>query len=118
MMTEKLKTKRSSLRLFALATLMTVVSSVTAQTLLEENFSSGFEEWTAVNPPGSFSNPGHAADGIVFLTSPRWQVGPGGETLFENSNAKAPDTAGMLINDAKTGEDFSNLSKSLSVGLK
>jgi hypothetical protein len=29
---------------------MTVVSSVTAQTLLEENFSSGFEEWTVVNP--------------------------------------------------------------------
>ena len=107
MLTETLKIKTASLRLFALATLMTVVSSVTAQTLLEENFSSGFEEWTAVNPPGSFSNPGHAKDGVVFLTSPRWQVGPGGETLFENSNAKAPDTAGMLINDAKTGADFS-----------
>jgi Mn2+/Fe2+ NRAMP family transporter len=52
MLTETLKTKTASLRLFALATLMTVVSSVTAQTLLEENFSSGFEEWTVVNPPG------------------------------------------------------------------
>ena len=94
MLTETLKTKTASLRLFALATLMTVVSSVTAQTLLEENFSSGFEEWTVVNPPGSFNG------------SPRWQVGPGGETLFENSNVQAPDTAGMLINDAKTGENY------------
>ena len=50
MLTETLKTKTASLRLFALATLMNVVSSVTAQTLLEENFSSGFEEWTVVNP--------------------------------------------------------------------
>ena len=82
------------MRLFALATLMTVVSSVTAQTLLEENFSSGFEEWTAVNPPGSFNG------------SPRWQVGAAGETLFENSNVWAPDSAGMLINDAKTGENY------------
>ena len=64
MITKTLKPKTASLRLFVLAVLMTVVSSVTAQTLLEENFSSGFEEWTAVNPPGSFSNPCHAADGI------------------------------------------------------
>ncbi len=95
MMTETLKTKTASLRLFALATLMTVFSSVTAQTLLEEDFSSGFEDWTVVNPPGSFNG------------STRWQVGPGGDTLFENSNVKAADTAGMLINDAKTGADFS-----------
>ena len=94
MLTKTLKTKTANLRLFALATLMAVVSSVTAQTLLEENFSSGFEEWAVVNPPGSFNG------------SPRWQVGPGGETLFENSNVQAPDTAGMFINDAKTGEDF------------
>ena len=94
MMTKTLKPRAASLRLFALAVLMTAVSTVTAQTLLEENFSSGFEEWTAVNPPGAFNG------------SPRWQVGPGGETLFENSNVKAPDSAGMLINDAKTGEDF------------
>ena len=94
MLTETLKTKAANLCLFALATLMTVVSSVTAQTLLEENFSSGFEEWTVVNPPGSFNG------------SPRWQVGPGGETLFENSNVRAPDTAGMLINDANTGENY------------
>ena len=57
MMTETLKTKTASLRLFALAVLMTAVSTVTAQTLLEENFSSGFEEWTAVNPPGGSMAP-------------------------------------------------------------
>ena len=50
MMTKTLKPKTASLRLFALAVLMTAVSTVTAQTLLEENFSSGFEEWTVVNP--------------------------------------------------------------------
>ncbi len=50
MLTEKLKTKTANLRMFALATLMTVVSSVTTQTLLQENFPSGFEEWTVVNP--------------------------------------------------------------------
>ena len=70
MLIETLKIKTASLRLFALATLMTVVSSVTAQTLLEENFSSGFEKWTAVNPPGSFSNPGHAGDGVVIPDFP------------------------------------------------
>ena len=94
MMTQTLKTKTASLRLFALATLMTVVSAVTAQTLLEENFSSGFEEWTVVHPPGAFNG------------STRWQVGAAGETLFENSNVRAPDSAGMLINDAKTGENY------------
>ncbi len=94
MITKTLKPKKASLRLFALAVLMTAVSTVTAQTLLEENFSTGFEEWTAVNPPGAFNG------------SLRWQVGPEGETLFENSNVKAPDSAGMFINDAKTGEDF------------
>ena len=94
MLTETLKIKTASLRLFALATLMTVVSSVTAQTLLEENFSSGFEEWTVVHPPGAFNG------------STRWQVGAAGETLFENSNVRAPDSAGMLINDAKTGANY------------
>jgi len=69
MMTQTLKTKTASLRLFVLATLMTVVSAVTAQTLLEESFSSGFEEWTVVHPPGAFNG------------STRWQVGAGGETL-------------------------------------
>jgi hypothetical protein len=64
MLTETLKTKTASLPLFALATLMTVVSSVTEQILREQNFSSGFEEWTVVNPPGSFN-------------ASRWKVGPG-----------------------------------------
>ena len=93
--------KRETIKFFfkymhmcALPALVAVVTPATAQTLLEENFSSGFEEWTAVNPPGSFNG------------SPRWQVGPGGETLFENSNVQAPDTAGMFINDAKTGENY------------
>ena len=76
----------------ALAALVAVVTPATAQTLLEENFSSGFEEWTVVHPPGAFNG------------STRWQVGAAGETLFENSNVRAPDSAGMLINDAKTGE--------------
>jgi len=29
-----------------------------------------------------------------------------GETLFENSNVRAPDSAGILINDPKTGENY------------
>ena len=78
----------------ALAALLAAITPVTAQTLLEENFSSGFEEWTVVHPPGSFNG------------STRWQVGAGGDTLFENSNVVAPDSAGMLINDAKTGENY------------
>ncbi|MDP6526754.1 MAG: hypothetical protein QGH15_21335, partial [Kiritimatiellia bacterium] len=77
-----------------LAALLAAITPVTAQTLLEENFSSGFEEWTAVHPPGAFNG------------STRWQVGAGGDTLFENSNVVAPDSAGMLINDAKTGENY------------
>ena len=78
----------------AIAALVAVVTPATAQTLLEENFSSGFEEWTVVHPPGAFNG------------STRWQVGAGGETLFENSNVRAPDSAGMLINDAKTSENY------------
>ena len=82
------------LRMYALAALVAVVTPATAQTLLEENFSSGFEEWTVVHPPGAFNG------------STRWQVGAAGEMLFENSNVRAPDSAGMLINDAKTGENY------------
>ena len=77
-----------------MASLMAVVSSVTAQTLLEETFSTGFEEWTVAHPPGAFNG------------STRWQVGASGETLFENSNVRAPDSAGMLINDAKAGANY------------
>ena len=78
----------------ALAALLAVVMPVMAQTLLEEDFSSGFEEWTVVHPPGAFNG------------STRWKVGPGGDTLFENSNVAAADSAGMLINDAKAGDNF------------
>tara|TARA_B110000467_G_scaffold8007_1_gene7073 strand:- start:138 stop:3911 length:3774 start_codon:yes stop_codon:yes gene_type:complete len=78
----------------ALVALVAVVTPVTAQTLLEEDFSSGFEEWTVVHPPGAFNG------------STRWQVGASGETLFENSNVRAPGSAGMLINEAKTGENY------------
>ena len=62
----------------ALAALVAVVTPATAQTLLEENFSSGFEEWTVVHSPGDFNG------------STRWQVGAAGETLFENSNVRGP----------------------------
>ena len=82
------------LRMFTLGASMTAVLPVTAQTLLEENFSTGFEEWTVVHPPGAFNG------------STRWQVGAGGETLFENSNVRAGFTAGMLINDAKADENY------------
>jgi len=91
MMINKHKMKRAILHQLAFAAMVTVVSSSTAQTLLDENFSSGFEEWTVVHPPGAFNG------------STRWQVDVAGETLFENSNVRAPDSAGMLINDAKTG---------------
>ena len=80
--------------LVKLAALLAIASPATAQVLLEEDFSSGFEEWSVVHPPGAFNG------------STRWQVDLAGETLFENSNFSAPDSAGMLINDAKTGEDF------------
>ena len=88
------KMNRSILHPLALAALMAVVTPGTAQTLLEETFSSGFEEWTVVHPPGAFNG------------STRWQVGAGGDTLFENSNVRAPNSAGMLVNDAKTGENY------------
>ena len=94
MMKKTHKIKVATTSLMALAALVAVVTPATAQTLLEENFSSGFEEWTVVHPPGAFNG------------STRWQVGAGGETLFENSNVRAPDSAGMLINDAKTGENY------------
>ena len=62
--------KRETIKFFfkymhmcALAALVAVVTPATAQTLLEENFSSGFEEWTVVHPPGAFNG------------STRWQVG-------------------------------------------
>jgi hypothetical protein len=91
---ETIKSFFKYMHMCALAALVAVVTPATAQTLLEENFSSGFEEWTAVNPPGSFNG------------STRWQVGAAGETLFENSNVWAPDSAGMLINDAKGGANY------------
>ena len=54
--------KRETIKFFfkymhmcALAALVAVVTPATAQTLLEENFSSGFEEWTVVHPPGAFN---------------------------------------------------------------
>ncbi len=47
-----------------------------------------------VHPPGAFNG------------STRWQVGADGKTLFENSNVRAPESAGMLINDAKAGENY------------
>ncbi len=94
MMMKMHKIRPSILHQLVLAALVAVVTPATAQTLLEENFSSGFEEWTVVHPPGAFNG------------STRWQVGAGGETLFENSNVRAPDSAGMLINDAKTGENY------------
>ena len=94
MMKKTHKIKTSVLHQLALAALVAVVTPATAQTLLEENFSSGFEEWTVVHPPGAFNG------------STRWQVGAGGETLFENSNVRAPDSAGMLINDTKTSENY------------
>ena len=94
MMKKTHKIKTSILHQLALAALVAVVTPATAQTLLEENFSSGFEEWTVVHPPGAFNG------------STRWQVGAGGETLFENSNVRAPDSAGMLINDTKTSENY------------
>ena len=90
-MINKHKMKRAILHQLAFIAMVTVISSSTAQTLLDENFSSGFEEWTVVHPPGAFNG------------STRWQVDVAGETLFENSNVRAPDSAGMLINDAKTG---------------
>ena len=89
------------LHMNALAALVAVVTSATAQTLLEENFSSGFEEWTVVHPPGAFSG-----NSLRIGVSTRWQIGAAGETLFENSNVRAPDSAGMLINDAKTGANY------------
>ncbi|SVC54461.1 uncharacterized protein METZ01_LOCUS307315, partial [marine metagenome] len=89
------------LRMYALAALVAVVTPATAQTLLEENFSSGFEEWTVVHPPGAFTGYSLRLD-----ASTRWQIGAAGETLFENSNVRAPDSAGMLINEAKTGENY------------
>ena len=76
------------------AVLMASISSVRGQTLLDENFSAGFEGWTVVHPPGAFNG------------STRWAVGADGETLFENSNVRAPEAAGMLINDAKAGENY------------
>jgi hypothetical protein len=94
MMIKTHKMKTAVLRLLMLAALMTVVAPVTAQTLLDENFSSGFDEWTVVHPPGAFNG------------STRWQADVAGETLFENSNVRAPGSAGMLINNAKTGENF------------
>tara|TARA_B110001454_G_scaffold79508_1_gene76827 strand:- start:129 stop:356 length:228 start_codon:yes stop_codon:yes gene_type:complete len=73
MLTVTLKTKTASLLLFALATLMTVVSSVTDQTSLEENFSSGFEEWTVVNPTGPLQA---IAEMTMSLRSLRWPAKP------------------------------------------
>ena len=94
MMIKTHKMKTSIPFRLVLAALLAAITPVTAQTLLEENFSSGFEEWTVVHPPGAFNG------------STRWQVGAGGDSLFENSNVRAPDSAGMLINDAKTGENY------------
>ena len=93
-MTKTLNIKTVGTCLIMIVSLMTVVFPVKAQVLLEETFSTGFEEWTVVHPPGGFNG------------STRWQVGPGGDSLFENSNASASFTAGMLVNDVKTGEDF------------
>ena len=94
MITKTLKIKTASLCLLTLAVLMASISSVRGQTLLDENFSAGFEGWTVVHPPGAFNG------------STRWAVGADGETLFENSNVRAPEAAGMLINDAKAGENY------------
>ena len=94
MMTKTLKIKTASLCLLTLAALVASISTVRGQTLLDENFSSGFEGWTVVHPPGAFNG------------STRWAVGADGETLFENSNVRAPEAAGMLINDAKAGENY------------
>ena len=94
MITKTLKIKTASLCLLTLAVLMASISSVRGQTLLDENFSAGFEGWTVVHPPGAFNG------------STRWAVGADGETLFENSNVRASESAGMLINDAKAGENY------------
>ena len=74
MMMKTHKIKTSILHQLAFAAMVTVVMPATAQTLLEENFSTGLVRWTVVHRP-------------------------------ENSNVRAPDLAGMLINDAKTSEN-------------
>ena len=94
MIIKTLKIKTASLCLLTLAALMATISTVRGQMLLDENFSAGFEGWTVVHPPGAFNG------------SPRWAVGADGETLFENSNVRASESAGMLINDAKAGENY------------
>ena len=93
MMMKTHKIKTSILHQLAFAAMVTVVMPATAQTLLEENFSTGLVWWTVVYRPGAFNG------------STRWQVDAAGETLFENSNVRVPDLAGMLINDAKTSEN-------------
>ena len=94
MITKMFRNKAAKLRLTVAAALVATFSTVTAQTLLDENFSSGFDQWSVVHPSGAFNG------------STRWQVGVDGETIFENSNVQAPGMAGMLINDTKAGANY------------
>ena len=55
MMMKSNKIGTAILHSLALTALMTAITPLRAQTLLEEDFSSGFEEWTVVHPSGAFN---------------------------------------------------------------
>ena len=73
MMMKTHKIKTSILYQLAFAAMVTVVTPAIAQTLLEENFSTGFEGWTVVHPTGTFNG---------FT---RWQVNVAGKPCLETA---------------------------------